>query len=421
VTETPSRPRPRPVSASVIINFGIIAAGLVAIGIVLIMQLGPDDEPATAQLTDLAVELEPVAEGFASPVLLVGAGDGSGHRYVVEQGGRIERLAADGTVEPEPFLDISDRVIHRGEQGLLGLAFHPRYPDEPRFFVAYSQRDGGATSISEFSLPAGAEGSTVESTERTLLSIPQPYANHNGGMLAFDHDGMLLAGIGDGGSAGDPQGHGQDRASLLGALLRLDVDGGWPYATPPDNGFADDPEARPEIHASGLRNPWRFSVDRVSGDIYIGDVGQGRWEEVDILPRGTRKADFGWARMEGPECFGGAACDPTEHTLPAAAYPHVDGELSHCSIIGGYAYRGEAGTLPAGTYLYADYCSGTIWAVPVAQLLADEAAPTVAGRVPDGYGSAVSFGEDDAGELYLITDGGHVLAISAAATIDDPA
>ena len=174
--------------------------------------------------------------------------------------------------------------------------------------------------------------------------------------------------------------------------------------------------ARAEIHAIGLRNPWRFSVDRDSGHIYIGDVGQSDWEEIDVLAPKAREASFGWAEMEGHECFYGRACDPGAHIEPVIAYPHVDGETGHCAVIGGYAYDGEAGSLPAGTYLYADYCSGTIWGVPAAQLRAGRAAPAVVGQVPAELGPVRSFGRDDAGELYLVTDRGHVLAIAAEGT-----
>ncbi len=382
----------------------------------MVINLVSGDETVPAEPLDLAVALEPVADGFAAPVLLVGGGDGSGDRYVVEQGGRILRLAVDGSVGEEAFLDISDRVLYEGERGLLGLAFHPEYAENGRFFVAYSRHDDGATSISEFTLPSdtATDRRPIESTERALLTIAQPFTNHKGGMLAFDQQGMLIVSTGDGGSAGDPLGNGQDRASLLGKLLRLDIDRGWPYAIPMDNGFADDPEARPELHAIGLRNPWRFSVDRETNDIYIGDVGQGHWEEVDILRPDTPSPSFGWSQMEGRDCFGNDPCDPDAHILPAVAYPHADGDTAHCSIIGGYAYRGEAGSLPDGTYLYADYCSGTIWGVPAEQLSQGDARPAIVGQVPADMGRAVSFGEDDAGELYLLTSGGDVLAIDAA-------
>jgi len=233
-------------------------------------------------------------------------------------------------------------------------------------------------------------------------------------MLAFDHDGMLLIGTGDGGSSDDPHDNGLDTASLLGKLLRIDIDRGWPYAIPGDNGFIDDRSARPEVHAIGLRNPWRFSVDRDSGDIYIADVGQREWEEINVLRRGQERVSFGWSDMEGPDCLGDRDCDRGAHTLPAVAYPYTEGDTEHCSVIGGYAYRGAAGSMPDGTYLYADHCSGTIWGVPAEQLLTDTAAPAVVGQLDSGSGQVRAFGEDDAGELYLLTDGGFVFHIAAA-------
>jgi glucose/arabinose dehydrogenase len=405
--------QPRRLSAGVIINIGIIVLGVIAIIVLVVARLVSDEPAVSTEPLDLSVALEMVAVGLDSPVLLVGAGDGSDDRYVVEQAGRVIRLAPDGMVDPKPLLDITDRVLHQHERGLLGLAFHPAFAENGRFFVTYSRRDDGATSISEFTVPSegDAEAPPVESSERALLTIPQPYTTHKGGMLAFDRDGMLLAGIGDGGHADDPQKNGQDRASLLGKLLRLDVDRGWPYATPEDNGFSDDARAKPEIHAVGLRNPWRFSVDRESGDVYIGDVGQREWEEINVLPPGAREASFGWSEMEGRECFGGD-CQTEAHIDPAVTYPHVEGEAGPCAVIGGYAYRGVAGSLPDGTYLYADYCSDSVWAVAAEQLRADKAAPAVVGQVPPEYGQTASFGEDDAGELYLLTDAGYVLRIS---------
>jgi glucose/arabinose dehydrogenase len=405
----------------------------------LLLALAAPTAATEASKADFAIRLEPVASGFEGPVLLVGAGDGSGDRYVVEQRGRIWRIDAAGVVDPEPMLDITERVLHHNERGLLGLAFHPAFDENGRFFVTYSQADDGATSISEFTLPmptlpgggdvTNAPPATtakataqptdaprpVEATERPLLVIPQIYTMHKAGMLAFDGDGMLIVSTGDGGSGNDPHRHGLDRWSLLGKLLRLDVDHGWPYVIPADNGFAGDPDSRAEIHAVGLRNPWRFSIDRLSGDIYIGDVGQSAWEEIDVLPHGSHGASFGWSDMEGSECLGDRPCDPAVHIAPAIAYPHMAGDEVHCAVIGGYAYRGSRATLPQGTYLYGDYCSGTIWAVPVAELLAGDAAPVVVGRVDPGLGQLQSFGEDDEGELYMVTNGGHVLKVTPAA------
>ncbi len=402
--------QPRFVSSGVVLSIAIIILGLVGI---VALRLGRTivGEDEAAGPIDLSVELAVVASGFESPVLLTGSGDGSGDRYVVEQRGMVWRMNEDGSTEPEPFLDIRDRVLDHHERGLLGLAFHPDYEENGRLFVLYSQRDeDGATSISEFTV--GGDD-PVESTERRLLTIPALSTMHKGGGLAFDPEGMLLAGIGDGSTGNDPEGNGQDRASLLATLLRLDVDRGYPYAVPPDNGFAEDLSARGEIHAIGLRNPWRFSVDSESGHVYIGDVGQSDWEEIDVLEPDSREPSFGWSVMEGSDCFQGRSCDPELHIAPVIAYPHVDGDVGHCGVIGGAVYDGTAGTLPLDTYFYADYCSGTIWGVPAAQLRRRQAEPAIVGQVPADLGRPRSFGVDDAGELYLVTDAGNVLGIAA--------
>jgi glucose/arabinose dehydrogenase len=376
-----------------------------------LLLLGVQPPVASAEALRLELRLGVVAEGFEKPVFITGARDGSGDRLVVEQAGRIRLLRADGTVAPEAVLDISDRVLHHAERGLLGLAVHPRFPENGTVFVLYSRRDDGATVISRLTL--GDDAAPPDTTELVLLVIPQDYTTHKGGMLAFDHDGMLLVGIGDGGSGNDPQRHGLDSGSLLGKLLRLDVDTGQPYSIPAGSGFAADPAARAEVHAIGLRNPWRFSVDRLSGDVYIGDVGQSGWEEVNVLPSGRLSASFGWSDMEGPSCLGDRPCDPSVHVAPAVAYQHDD-TSPHCAVIGGYAYRGAAGALPSGTYLYGDHCSRAIWAVPADDLVAGTAEPLEVGRVDPALGQLVSFGEDDAGELYAVTDGGYVLLVTGS-------
>jgi glucose/arabinose dehydrogenase len=372
----------------------------------------PGRPAAHSWTSGLQLRLEPVAGGFDGPVFLTGAGDGSGDR----------RLEADGSIDPEPVLDITDKVLHHGERGLLGLAVHPGFRDDGRLFVTYSRRTDGATVVSEFGTPVEpgtpAEPVTparIEATERPLLVLPQRFTTHKGGMLAFDRGGRLVISTGDGGSGNDPLRNGLDRRSLLGKLLRIDVDAGRPYAVPSDNGFAADPEARAEVHAIGLRNPWRFSVDRASGDLYIGDVGQSGWEEIDVLPLGRRDASFGWSDMEGPDCLADRACRPGDHLPPAVAYRHREADLEHCGVIGGYAYRGASGTLPQGTYLYGDHCSGVIWSVPVVELAAGTAVPSIAGRLAPAYGRLQSFGEDDDGELYLITSGGTILHVLGSA------
>lgn len=403
-----TQPR-RHIGSGVLLNIAIIVLGLVGIVIVLVGQLVGGDAPV--EPLDFEVELAVVAEDFESPVFVTGAGDGSELRYVVEQRGLVRTLAPDGSVEPAPFLDIRDRVLHHHERGLLGLAFHPDYAENARFFTLHSQAEGdGATVISEFS----AIDEPVEASERQLLTIPSTSTMHKGGMLAFDTEGMLLAGIGDGSTGNDPDGNGQDTASLLSTLLRLDVDRGFPYGIPLDNGFAEDREARAEIHAIGLRNPWRFSVDGETGHVYIGDVGQSDWEEIDVLAPAAREPSFGWSVMEGHECFYGRACEPADHVAPAIAYPHDDGDVGHCGVIGGYVYRGDADTLPEDAYLFADYCSGTVWAARGSELRDGQAEPVVVGQVPPELGQPQSFGTDDDGELYLVTSGGYILGVSAA-------
>jgi glucose/arabinose dehydrogenase len=401
---------PRRIGSGAVIDLGIIVIGLLGIVLLLVARtlqtVGESPPPL-----DLALDLTPVAAGLDGPVLLLGAGDGSGERYLVEQPGLILRMTADGALDPTPFLDIRDRVLSLRERGLLGLAFHPDFAEDRRFYVLYSRRTDGATSISEFT--AGQDGLAQPGTERALLVIPQFSTMHKGGMIAFDTDGKLLIGIGDGSTGNDPQGQALDPASLLGKLLRIDVDRGYPYLAPTDNGFAGDPGARPEVQAIGLRNPWRFSVDGLTGDVYIGDVGQAAFEEIDVLRRGASRVSFGWADMEGNDCFYGRPCDPSAHQAPAVSYAHDDGGAGRCAVVGGFAYRGASGTMPAGTYLYADYCSGSIWAVPVEQLLSGPAQPTIVGHVPSDMGHVQSFGQDDAGELYLLTDAGLVLAIEA--------
>jgi hypothetical protein len=353
----------------------------------------------------IGLELTVVAAGLSSPLLVTNAGDGSGRLFVLEQGGRIRIVSRDGRLVGRPFLDISDRITSGGERGLLGLAFHPGFPADRRIFVDYTDRDGN-TVVSSFEVPAGAgTGDGVgtgdgpdPSSERVLLRIQQPFPNHNGGGLAFGPDGYLYIAAGDGGGAGDPLGNGQRLDTLLGKLLRIDVDrvaGGRPYAIPEDAPFARG-GGLPEIWAYGLRNPWRFSFDRTSGDLWIGDVGQDAWEEIDRTPRGTSPpVDYGWNRMEGSHCYAPAfGCDTSGLALPLTEYGHDQG----CAVTGGYVDRGaSAGTL-TGVYVFGDFCSGRIWGV--ASDGPDRQEPVLllsSGR------SISSFGEDEAGDL-LLTD-----------------
>ncbi len=340
------------------------------------------------------IDLELVVEGLAAPLFATGAGDGSGRLFVVEQGGRI-RIVRDGRLLPEPFLDISDRVRAGGEQGLLGLAFHPGYgAAENRFYVNYTDRSGD-TVVAEYRSSADPDRADPAS-ERILLRIDQPFPNHNGGMLAFGPDGRLFIGTGDGGSAGDPLDAGQRLDTLLGKLLRIDPEPSpsGPYGVPSDNPFVGRAGARGEIWAYGLRNPWRFSFDRTTGQLWIADVGQDRYEEVDRAPDGLgRGANYGWARMEGRHCYpSGDGCARPGFVLPLAEYDHRLG----CSITGGFVYRGAAFPTLAGVYLFGDYCSGRLWGV--ASGGPDEQDPVL---LAETGRTISSFGEDDAGELYL--------------------
>jgi glucose/arabinose dehydrogenase len=342
-----------------------------------------------------AVTTQLVAGGFSAPVDIVNAGDGSGRLFVAQQGGAVWILEG-GTRRAAPFLDLASLVSCCGERGLLGIAFHPAYRTNGRLFVDYTRRSDGATVIAEYRVSANAQRADPASA-RTLLVIPQPFENHNGGALRFGPDGFLYIGMGDGGSGNDPGNRAQDKLELLGKILRLDVDHGTPYAIPPSNPFADGRNGRPEIWAYGLRNPWRFAFDRATGDFYIGDVGQDAWEEVDRFAAGTGAgANLGWRVMEATHCTGlggPVACNDPSLTLPIVEYNHSAG---NCSITGGTIYRGMNAAALAGRYVYADYCTGRIWSV----------APDRTGvwrvRNVAAYGSSIStFGEDERGELYF--------------------
>ena len=344
------------------------------------------------------VALQPVVGGLDTPVGIANAGDGSGRLFIVEKIGRI-RVVRNGELAATPFLDITDRVgAARSEQGLLGLAFHPRYAENGLFFVNYTDRQGN-TVVSRFSTHAG-QSQPNPASEVVLLILDQPAANHNGGHLAFGPDGYLYIGTGDGGGAGDQYGNGQNGQTLLGAMLRLDVDGNQPYTIPADNPFVGEPSVRGEIWALGLRNPWRYAFDRATGDLYIADVGQNMYEEVNFQPAGDSGGqNYGWPVMEGLHCFpADRPCNREGLTLPVREYDHSQG----CSVTGGYVYRGNEFPLLTGIYLFGDYCSGRIWGLArsgdgggwrVAQLALVDAQPS-------------AFGEDEMGELYLVGIGG---------------
>lgn len=323
-----------------------------------------------------------IASGLEHPTALVFSPDSSGRLFIVEQAGRI-RIWQNGQLNPEAFLDLRSLAGSDGpEQGLLGLTFHPRFASNGFFYVNFTDR-GGDTHLARYSRSAENPNRADPNSRLDLLQVGQPYANHNGGSLAFGPDGFLYVGLGDGGSGGDPLGNGQSLNTLLGKLLRLDVDSASPYAIPADNPFGS------EIWAYGLRNPWKFTFDPATGDLFLGDVGQGDWEEVDYLPAGSPGgANFGWSLMEGSHPFNGAPAP--DQTLPVAEYSHAEG----CSITGGAVYRGS---LPAwqGLYLYADFCSGNIWG-----LLPRENAWETRLLFTTSFNIS-AFGQDEAGELYL--------------------
>lgn len=345
--------------------------------------------PAAFDPRAISLELEPFVDGFRNPLAAVNAGDGSGRLFVVEQGGRV-LVVRDGSVLPDPLMDISDRISSGGERGLLGLAFHPQFPSDPRIFVNYTDEQGD-TVIASFPVPDGGDRADVDA-EEVLLNVAQPFPNHNGGAVVFGPDGMLYLALGDGGSGGDPHGNGQRLDTHLGKILRIDVDSGDPYGVPPDNPFVGRAGAEPEIWHYGLRNPWRISFDRATGELWIGDVGQGAWEEVDRAPAGVGGLNFGWNLMEGNHCFpSGDGCARPELTGAIAEYDHSVG----CTVIGGHVYRGSAQPALAGGYVFADICGGPLFAIPHD---APEGSP--AELVGQSGASVSSFGEDEAGEIY---------------------
>ncbi len=345
-----------------------------------------------------------VVSGLTRPVQVTHAGDGSGRLFIVEQPGRI-RIIKNGTLLPTPFLDIAGSISYGGERGLLGLAFHPTYRTKGFFSVNYTRAGDGATVIARYTASAADPDRAATDSAVTLLTVPQPYTNHNGGQLLFSPvDGYLYIGMGDGGSGGDPQNNGQNRNTLLGAMLRIDVNGRLPYTIPPTNPYVGK-DGLDEIWAIGLRNPWRFSFDRATGDLYIGDVGQNEWEEISYQAAGTPGGvNFGWRCKEGthPYNFSGS-CGSATLTDPIAEYNHSAGR----SVTGGFVYRGALYPALAGRYFYADYVNGKIWS-----LYKTSSNPTTwsAPELELQAGFNISaFGEDEAGELYVVDWSGGTL------------
>ncbi len=364
--------------------------------------IAPTEEPSSpATVTGLpnpgTAQWVPVAQGLTHPVDLQAAGDE--RLFVVQQPGAI-RIIADGEVRDNPFLDIRDRVLDDAfERGLLGLAFDPDYDENGMFYVNYTG-SGGHTRISRFKV-TGDPNLADPASEQVLLTIDQPFANHNGGGLTFGPDGYLYIGVGDGGSGGDPRGNAQDLTTILGTLLRIDVHGGDPYAVPPDNPFLGSEGARPEIWDYGLRNPWRFAFDPANGDLYIADVGQNQWEEINFESAGSGGGvNYGWNLLEGSHPYEGGG-DGT--TLPVAEYDHGLG----CSVTGGVVVRDPQ--LPGweGVYLYGDFCSGNLWG-----LVRDAGGGWISERLYGTDFRISAFGTDNMGRVHLLDHNGGIYRLA---------
>jgi glucose/arabinose dehydrogenase len=383
---------------------------------VLIGGLGPVREGAAQSCP--AIRLGPVvASGLSGSLFVTHAGDGSNRLFIVEQAGAIKVLQPGGS-QATVFLTIpSGKIIAGGEQGLLGLAFHPDFESNRRFFVYYTSRPNGDTVIAEYRA-SESDPDVADPTEKLILGFAQPFSNHNGGMMAFDENGHLFIASGDGGSSNDPGNRAQNINQLLGKILRIDIDtpnGQVPYSSPPDNPYFGPTPGADEIYAIGVRNPWRLSFDRLTGQLLVGDVGQGQREEVDIVELG---GNYGWRVMEGTRCnIAGDAlpCNSPLFTPPAFEYTHAAGR---CSITGGYVYRGPSGALPEGTYVHGDFCTGEIFGVDVDDLPFDPGSlPAAPPLLLDTPLLLASFGEDEAGEMYAVGLGGQVQRLLAAVSI----
>jgi glucose/arabinose dehydrogenase len=360
------------------------------------------------------VVLTQIASGFDAPVFLTNARDGSGRLFVVEQTGKI-KVVKNGVVRPTPFLDISDEISNGTEQGLLGLAFHPNYKSNGLFYVNFT-RANGDTVINRYRVSSTNPDVAVRGSAYRIMMIPQPYDNHNGGMIAFGPDGYLYIGTGDGGGGGDPGNRAQRLDNLLGKMLRINVNGSAGarhYLIPSSNPYVGR-TGWDEIWSRGLRNPWRFSFDRATGTLWIGDVGQNRFEEINRATNTTgsgtrgRGANYGWRVLEGRHCYNPATgCNRTGKVVPVVEYAHTEG----CSVTGGYVYRGTKVPALAGRYLFGDYCSGTIWAISrIAGV------PATKGVVLSTSMHITSFGEDGSNELYVVDRAGAIYKFETPGT-----
>jgi glucose/arabinose dehydrogenase len=362
---------------------------------------GPGDGSLPPGLT---LKLDPfITNGLSAPVFLTQPLN-DGRIFVVEQAGRI-RVIRNGVLQTTPFLDISSRVLGGGERGLLSVAFHPQYATNHFFYVYFTTQTNGDIRIERFTTTSNPEVADPTTSKLIITAPHSTYANHNGGLLAFGPDGMLYAGLGDGGSAGDPLGNGQNFNSLLGSLLRLDVDQGDPYAIPANNPYVGQANRRGEIWAKGLRNPWRYAFDAATSLLYIADVGQGLHEEVDVVAANRGGVNYGWNVMEGASCYNASTCNQTGFELPILDYGHNPA----CSITGGYVYRGSAIPGIHGHYFYSDYCAGFLKSFRYENGVAVD---------QKDWGltssSVTSFGADFGGELYMMS-GNSILKLAQGA------
>ncbi|MCP4092462.1 MAG: PQQ-dependent sugar dehydrogenase [Planctomycetes bacterium] len=383
-------------------------------------------EPASASADGVgaaalpALQLVEVAKGFRSPTFMCSDPSNAERWFILQKEGRLRFLEA-GVIREQDFIDLSERVSTSSEQGLLGMAFHPKFPEKPWVFLNYTNLDG-ATVVARFDVDTKAWAADP-SSEKILLTIDQPWANHNGGMIAFSpKDGYLYIGMGDGGAGGDPKGAGQDGQNLLGKMLRIDVDveGDTPYGIPKDNPFVGISDFRDEIWAYGVRNPWRFCFDPLNGDMYIGDVGQNAWEEISYQAGSSKGGEnYGWKILEGNHKFDKKVTEVGTDLVPPIHEYSQGGKSGHCSVTGGYVYRGSAIPALDGVYFYGDYCSGGVGSFRVAD-------GKQVGRVnhSDNFNinrklaTLVSFGVDAAGELYLLTMSGALYRVEARPVTD---
>lgn len=375
--------------------------GLFLAASVVLLGCAACSEGNTVLFENVALDLVPVVSGLSSPVYLTGI-SGDTRLFIVEQAGRI-RVVKNGQLLATPFLDISSRVLSGGERGLLSMAFDPAYAGNGYFYLYFTSQPSGDIVIERHGGTPGAD--VASATATSVLSIPHPLSNHNGGLVMFGPDGMLYTGTGDGGGGGDPSGNGQNLNSLLGKLLRIDVRT-LPYTIPATNPFAGQSGRRGEIWAYGLRNPWRFAFDRLASPavLYIADVGQNRYEEINVANAATGGINYGWNVTEGAQCYpSGNACSTVGQQLPALEYDHARG----CSITGGFPYRGA--TIPelVGQYFFSDYCTGFL-----ASMSGNSSSNVTTNdwSVPN-VGNVTSFGQDGAGEVYLLSANGTVYRI----------